>query len=99
MIFEDEIIKILQSFSLWEIGHFHYKDVAKAIINKLKERENNFWENRGIHQNKDGVYPTEEQYQAQIKRCERLKELDSEEQKSEFDYLIRLCDEFENKYC
>jgi chromosome segregation ATPase len=87
----DKIISKLQQ----ELDEYKFEnEELKAKLDKEK-----LWESRGIHQDREGNYPTEGEYNRQIERCEKLKKLDIEKGEVNFNWLIRLCDEFENKYC
>jgi hypothetical protein len=64
----------------------------------MKEQDK-FWEDKGIHADKNGDYPTMAEYNRQLFRCEILKTLDYAKKPERMDYMLRLCTEFENRFC
>jgi len=67
------------------------------VRNKLEEK----WEKMGIHPDKNGCYPTEEEFklhQANVKRLDNL-DYDKPEGRERFNKIIEMTDEFENRFC
>ncbi len=108
--FKDEVIQVMRKWIMCmsiteedelvydyraaadDITELHDKEISEKD-NRIKElAREEMWAEFGIHPDKNGEFPTAEEYLVYQRRARGLNERFSP-------YDLRLCDEFENRFC